>query len=53
MLDNTPTKGSQAARLGDRVYVKPVLKVYGTVAAVTAANDMIGMADGGPNNTRT
>ena len=34
-------------------YVKPVLKVYGQVAALTGNIDMSGMADGGPNNTRT
>jgi hypothetical protein len=34
-------------------YVKPVLKVYGDVAAVTGNVDMKGMADGGPNSTRT
>ena len=36
-----------------REYAKPVLKVYGQVAAVTGNVDMTGMADGGPNNTRT
>ena len=36
-----------------RDYVKPVLKVYGQVAALTGSVDMTGMADGGPNNTRT
>jgi hypothetical protein len=36
-----------------RDYVKPVLKVYGQVAAMTGALDMKGMADGGPNSTRT
>lgn len=42
-----------APRLRGREYVTPVLKVYGEVAAVTNALDMTGMADGGPNNTRT
>jgi hypothetical protein len=36
-----------------REYAKPVLKVYGKVAAMTGAIDMVGKADGGPNNTRT
>jgi hypothetical protein len=36
-----------------RDYVKPVLKVYGQVTAMTGAIDMTGKADGGPNNTRT
>src|SRR3954451_19488350 len=35
-----------------RDYVKPVLKVYGEVAAMTGALDMKGMADGGPNSSR-
>ena len=34
-------------------YVKPVLKVYGQVAALTGSVDMTGMSDGGPNNTGT
>jgi hypothetical protein len=42
-----------AAAKNPRDYVKPVLKVYGQVAALTGAIDMSGMADGGPNNTRT
>ena len=53
MPDNTPAAGGTVVPPATRVYVKPVLKVYGTVAAVTAALDMTGMADGGPNNTRT
>jgi|tagenome__1003787_1003787.scaffolds.fasta_scaffold18954010_2 hypothetical protein len=36
-----------------RDYVKPVLKVYGEVAAMTGNLDKKGMADGGPQNTRT
>jgi hypothetical protein len=36
-----------------RVYVKPLLKVYGPVATITGTNDMSGRPDGGPNNTRT
>ena len=36
-----------------REYAKPVLKVYGQVAAVTGAVDMKGIQDGGPNNSRT
>ena len=43
-----------AAGKVDRLpYVKPVLKTYGPVAAITNANDMKGSADGGPNNSRT
>ena len=42
-----------AAPKNPRDYVKPLLKVYGQVATVTATIDMTGMADGGPNNTRT
>ena len=53
MPDTTPPAGGEASRPAARLYVKPVLKVYGTVAAVTATLDMTGMADGGPNNTRT
>jgi hypothetical protein len=52
------TNGSAAGdttvpRLRVREYVTPLLKVYGEVAAVTNNIDMTGMADGGPNNTRT
>lgn len=44
---------SAAPRAHRREYVTPVLKVYGEVAAMTNNLDMIGQADGGPNNTRT
>lgn len=44
---------STAPRARGREYVTPVLKVYGEVAAMTNNIDMVGQADGGPNNTRT
>jgi hypothetical protein len=54
MHDNNPPAGGESGQHpGGRVYAKPVLKVYGPVAALTGAVDMTGMADGGPNNTRT
>jgi hypothetical protein len=35
-------------------YVKPTLRVFGTVAAITAAATKTGAAkDGGPNNLKT
>jgi hypothetical protein len=37
-----------------RPYVTPVLRVFGTVAAMTAsANPSGATKDGGPNNTKT
>ena len=54
MPDNkVPVAGGAVQAPGARVYAKPVLKVYGPIAAVTSAIDMTGAADGGPNNTRT
>lgn len=44
---------STTPRARGREYVAPVLKVYGEVAAMTNNLDMVGQADGGPNNTRT
>jgi hypothetical protein len=35
-------------------YTRPTLRVFGTVAAITAAATMTGMLrDGGPNNLKT
>ena len=51
--NNLPARDESVQHPADRVYTKPVLKVYGSVAALTANTDMSGMADGGPNNTRT
>jgi len=49
-MKNTET-GSRAA---DRLpYVKPLLKTYGPVAAITNAVDMSGNMDGGAGNNRT
>jgi hypothetical protein len=42
-----------APRLRGREYATPLLKVYGEVAAVTNALDMMGTIDGGPSNSRT
>ena len=53
MPDKHPPAGGEAVRPDGRVYTRPVLKVYGPVAVLTSAVDMTGMADGGPNNTRT
>jgi hypothetical protein len=37
-----------------RPYTRPVLTVFGSVAAITATNSMGGQAkDGGPNNIKT
>lgn len=40
--------------LGERQYETPVLRVYGTIAAVTATASMSGtLKDGGPNNIKS
>jgi hypothetical protein len=37
-----------------RPYEKPTLRVFGSVAAITATTSMAGQAkDGGPNNIKT
>ena len=37
-----------------RPYITPVLRVFGTVAAITASANPAGTTkDGGPNNTKT
>ena len=51
--DETPAGREPVPQQSGRTYAKPVLKVYGPVAALTGAVDMSGAPDGGPNNTRT
>jgi hypothetical protein len=53
MPDNNPPAGGESVQHPDGAYIKPVLKVYGPVAALTTSTDRKGNPDGGPNNTRT
>jgi hypothetical protein len=49
----TPSSSSSPGT-GRRPYRVPSLRVFGTVAAITATNSMDGQAkDGGPNNIKT
>jgi hypothetical protein len=48
---NDPDRGQKPVR---RPYTTPVLRVFGTVAALTASANPAGTTkDGGPNNTKT
>jgi len=48
---NDPQSGQKLVR---RPYTTPVLRVFGTVAALTASANPSGTTkDGGPNNTKT
>jgi hypothetical protein len=45
---------SSTAPIRRRPYRDPVLRVFGSVAAITATNSMAGtQMDGGPNNSKT
>jgi hypothetical protein len=51
---STTDLSSQRPSHERRPYVKPTLRVFGTVAAITAAATKTGAAkDGGPNNLKT
>jgi hypothetical protein len=59
MDDSTPARPpapgtGDAAGKGRKPYTRPVLKVFGSVAGITATLSMSGMLkDGGPNNVKT
>lgn len=53
MPDNNPSAGGESVQQQGSAYTKPILKVYGSVAAMTSALDRKGNPDGGPNNSRT
>jgi hypothetical protein len=53
MPESTERPGTTAP-IRRRPYRDPVLRVFGSVAAITATNSMDGQAmDGGPNNIKT
>lgn len=53
MPESTERPGSTAP-INRRPYRDPVLRVFGSVAAITATNSMDGqLKDGGPNNIKT
>ena len=50
----SPERPSSTAPIRRRPYRDPVLRVFGSVAAMTATNSMDGQQkDGGPNNIKT
>jgi hypothetical protein len=55
MPEPIKTSGSSSSlEAGRRPYRVPSLRVFGTVAAITATTSMDGQAmDGGPNNIKT
>ena len=52
-MEHTERPSARSAALR-RPYTKPELRVFGTVAAITAAASKSGvLKDGGPNNLKT